>query len=722
MGERVVRTCNLCEAMCGLELTVDQGRVTEIRGDEADVLSRGHLCPKGPALRDFHEDPDRLRRPLRRAASASTGDAGTFAPVSWDAALAEAAEGIARVQRAHGRDAVAIYIGNPAVHNHGAVLGSQALTVALGTRNRFDANSQDANPRLWAALQMYGEATSLTVPDVDRTDYLLVLGANPAASNGSVMSLGDVRGRLQGIRARGGKLVVVDPRRTETAEWADEHHFLRPGGDAALLLAMLEVIFSERLHDPAAIGRVAEGLGELERLASRFPPERVAGAVGMEASVIRKLARELAAAERAAVYSRMGVCTSAFGPTASWLVEALDVVTGNFDRPGGAMFAKPAIDLSVLARRLGLNHAGRWATRVRKLPELGGNFPAAAMAEEMETPGEGQIRGLVTLAGNPVLSVPGSERLARALSKLDFMVSIDTYVNETTRHAHVVLPPRSPLERGHYDVVMHTLAVRNTAKWSPPSVPPEPDSRDDFTILWELALRITEARGGPLGAAARLARRVGPPNDERLIDLLLRAGPYPGLDLAALRAAPHGIDLGPLVPMRKERVRTKTGLVALAPPALVADVPRVERWVEEARGSGLVLIGRRHLRSNNSWLHNLPKLVAGRDRATLLMSPGDAAARGLASGAMVRVRGRAGEVMAKLEITDAVMPGVVSLPHGFGHGEAAETMRVAGSVPGPNANQLTDELAVEPLTGTAILNGVPVEVEGQDPSPARPAV
>ncbi|APR86633.1 Formate dehydrogenase-O, major subunit protein [Minicystis rosea] len=704
MSEHKYRTCNLCEAMCGLDMTVEGDRITDVRGDDADVFSRGHICPKGPAMRDLYEDPDRLRRPLVRKD-------GKLVPASWEEALEAAADGILRVQRKYGRNAVGVYSGNPTAHNHGALIMGQMLLSALRTRNRFDANSQDANPRLFTAIHMFGEATALTVPDVDRTDYFLVLGANPAASNGSIMSLGDVRGRLKGIRARGGKMVLVDPRRTETAAWADEHLFIRPGGDAALLLAILHVIFAEKRCDEAAVRAIADGLDELQTIAARFAPERVASAIGMEAGTIRRIADEFSGAKRAVAYGRVGICTSEFGSLGSWLIEALNVVTGNFDRPGGSMFPKPAIDLSGLARKLGVGGAGRYRSRVRGLPEVSGMLPATTIVDEIETPGEGQIRALVTIAGNPVLSVPGGERLARALPQLEHMVSIDIYANETTRHASVILPPRSALERGHYDVLFHAIQVRNTAKWSEPVVKPDPDTRDDWSILWDLSVRLHGKRRGPLAErAARLALRLGAPSDERVLDLLLRTGPYQGLSLAALRAAPHGVDLGPLVPMRASRVRTPSQRVRLTPPALAADLPRLDRWLAEPQPGDLLLIGRRHVRSNNSWMHNLRPLVKGRDRATLQMHPEDAARLGLADGATVQVKSRAGEVRAKLEVTDEVMRGIVSLPHGFGHASAADTLRVAGSVPGPNANEVTDAAFLEPLTGTAILNGVVVSV------------
>jgi anaerobic selenocysteine-containing dehydrogenase len=712
MSETRFRTCNLCEAMCGLAISVEGGQITKIQGDREDVFSRGYICPKGAALRELHEDPDRLRQPLRRTSSG-------WERIGWDEALSEVADQLHAVERAHGRDAVAMYTGNPAGHNHGALLMSQVFATVLGSKNRFDSNSQDANPRLLSTLLMLGDMTALTVPDVDRTEYFLILGANPVASGGSVMSLGDVRGRLEGIVARGGRVVLVDPRRTETAKLATEHHFIRPGGDPALLLALLEVIFGEGLFDEAAARRSATGLDELRELAARFPPERVSEAIGMSASTIRTIARDFARAKSAVAYGRVGICLGEFGPIGSWLIEALNVVTGNFDRPGGSMFPSPAVDLGWLARALDVGHFDRFRSRVRGLPELGGMLPASAMAEEMETPGPGQIRALVTLAGNPVLSVPGGERLSRALAGLDFMVSIDIYLNETTRHARLILPPRSTLERGHYDVLFHALAVRNTAKWSEPVLPPEEGSRDEWSILYELAVKLLGLRGGAIGdRLSRWLLSFGPLGSERVIDALLRVGPrgdrfvpfHPGLNLAKLREATHGVDLGPLVPSRERRVRTADGRVDLAPPILLADVSRVDEWLDAGRGSELRLIGRRHLRSNNSWMHNLPSLVKGPDRSTLLVHPDDAARLGLARGSEAEVESVKASVRVKVEISDAMMPGVVSLPHGFGHGDAAETMRVAGALPGVNMNLLMDERGLEPVTGTAILSGVAVKV------------
>ena len=708
-------TCNLCEAMCGLAFQVEGGRVVDVRADREDPFSRGHICPKGPALRETWEDPDRLRRPVMRTASG-------WRQVDWEQALDEAAARIRAVQERHGRDAVGVYVGNPAVHHHATLLVVQGFLRALRTRNRFDANSLDANPKLAVALAMYGDLLSLTVPDVDRTDLLVMIGANPAASNGSLMTLGDVRGRLRGIRERGGRIVLIDPRRTETAEWADEHHFIRPGADAALLAAILHVLFADGLVDRPAVSAVARGLDELGAVANRFAPERVADRVGIAADTIRGLARAIARAPRAVVYGRIGICLSEHGALASWLVEAINVVTGNFDRPGGAMFPTPAVDLASLGRRLLGTRFGRWRSRVRGLPELGGQLPAAVMAEEMEEPGQGQIRALVTIGGNPVLSGPNGARLGRALAGLQTMVSIDPWINETTRHAHVVLPPRHALEQGRYDIAFHALAVRNGAKWSEPVLPPDPDGRSDWEILHDLGMRLGGLRlglpalDGPLRLFWRLrGARLSP---DRILDLLLRTGRYGdrfvpwsnGLSLKALRRRPHGVDLGPLEPARAEKVRTEDGRLDLAPRMLVDDVARLDAWLARSP-EPLVLIGRRHLRSNNSWMHNCPSLTKGPDRGALFVHPDDARRLGLEDGGQALVSSRTGQVTARVKISDTVMPGVVSLPHGFGHQACGETLRVASTLSTPSINDLTDDALVDPISGVAALNAVPVRLE-----------
>ena len=690
------RTCPLCEATCGLAITLDGDRVTQVRGDADDVFSRGFLCPKGVSIKQLHEDPDRLRTPLVKQPD------GSFAEASWDEAFALIAERLPAIQAEHGKDAVAAYVGNPNAHSLAGMIYGRALLKGLGTKNLFSASTVDQYPKQAASAYMFGSGAAVPVPDLDRTDFLLMLGANPAASNGSLMTAPDVRGRLQAIRDRGGKVVVVDPKRTRTAKLADEHLWIRPGTDALLLFALVHVVFGEGLAaqlDPALF----EGTELVESLSRPFTPEAVAPATGIPAEEIRRLARELAAAERAAVYGRIGTTTQAFGTTASWLVDVLNAVTGNLDRPGGAMWSLPAHVKRGEGKGRGARF-GRWTSRVREAGEVFGELPVACLAEEIETPGEGQVRALITIAGNPVVSTPNADRLRGALDSLDFMVSVDIYVNDTTRHADVILPGPSPLQKAHYDLALYGLAVRNVANWSEPLVPL------DMPDEWETLLRLLGVVAG-LGpdadvaalddmVAATAASRAGVEPDpalrgpERIVDAMLRGGAY-GLSLADLRAAPHGIDLGPLEPRLPEVLSTPSGKVELAPEPLVADVDRLAGALEERANGGMVLIGRRHLRSNNSWMNHLPLLASGPDRCTAQLSAVDALRLGIEDGAQVRVAARTGAIELPAEVTEDVMPGVVSIPHGWEHA---------------NSNVLADERLVEPLTGTAILNGIPVEV------------
>jgi anaerobic selenocysteine-containing dehydrogenase len=687
--------------MCGLRVEVDGDRVTSVRGDDDDVLSRGHICPKAHGLRELYEDPDRVRTPRIR-------DGDRFRDASWDEAMDLVATRLRAIRREHGKDAIALYIGNPAVHSHRASMATILLTAAIGTKNRYDPNSQDSAPRLFACMQVYGDALAMGVPDFERIDYLLMLGANPAASNGSMLGLGNPKARFAAIRERGGKVVLVDPRRTESAAWSTSHHFIRPGGDAALLLALLHVVFADRL-EARELAHTCAGLDDLRACCKDFSPERVAPAIGVEAETIRGIARDLATTARAAVYARVGVCQNAFGPVASWLVEALNLVTGHFDRPGGIVFPKAAADVAPLARKLVGNHYGRWRSRVRELPEFLGAIPSAAMAEEMETPGDGQIRALVCVAGNPVCSTPNGPRLERAIQKLDFVVAVDFYVSETSRHAHVILPPKHVFETGNYDLVLSRFAARNGAKYSPPIVDSHDDARDDWAIATELAARLR----GPKSALARRAfLRATRELPERAIDVMLRTGPY-RLSLRDVERAEHGLDFGPLEAGGAKRIFHEDGRAHLAPSPLVADVPRVGAWVDAQTRSRdeIVLIGRRHLRSNNSWLHNVRSLAKGPDRARLFVHPDDARRLALEDGCRARVASRAGSASVIVTITDEVMPGVVSLPHGFGHQAAADTLRVAGALPGASANALTDDQRVEPVIGNSILNGVAVTIE-----------
>ena len=708
--ERHYRTCTLCEAMCGIVVTTDGPRVTDIRGDTEDPFSKGHICPKAVALRDVHDDPDRLRRPMRRSGS-------TWAEITWDDALADTAERLTAIQTRHGHNAVATYFGNPTVHSVGAMLFGPDLQRALRTRNRFSATSVDQLPHHVAAMLMFGHALLIPVPDIDRTQHLLMFGANPAASNGSLMSAPGVVDRIRAIRARGGRVVLLDPRRSETAGIVDTHHFVRPGSDALVLLAMLHVIFAEGLVSVERHAAYLDGVDDLRTVVKHFPPERVAPATGISAETIRCLARDFAVAPSAVAYGRVGVSMQEFGGLACWLITALNIVTNRLDIAGGAMFTTPAIDLLKADQRTpdGVRFS-RWKSRVRGLPEFAGELPVAALAEEIETPGTGQVRGLLTHAGNPVLSAPNGRRLERAIAGLECFVAIDFYLNETTRHAHLILPPTFALERDHYDLVFHTLAVRNTTKYSPAIFGRPADARHDWEILNELTWRLQGTAAARAKSAALAALK-----PRGMLDVALRQGPYgggllpfrDGLRMADLEAHPHGIDLGPLKPVLPDRLLTADRRVHLAPPLLVADVARLDATLATApRSDGsLALIGRRALRSNNSWMHNSERLVRGKNRCTLLMHPTDAEARQLRDGDDVRITSRVGAVVVQLEVTNTVMPGVVSLPHGWGHDRPGTRLGIANVHAGASINDLTDDERLDTLTGNAGFSGVPVKVQ-----------
>jgi anaerobic selenocysteine-containing dehydrogenase len=733
----VYRTCTLCEATCGIQVEVEGRKVTGVRGDPRDPFSQGHICPKAVGMRDLQHDPDRLRRPLRRTA-------GGFEEIGWDEALRLAAEGLQRVRDAGGPDAVALYRGNPTIHDMGTVLGANVLQRALGTRNQYSAGAVDTWPRYVQATSMFGGPLRMPIPDIDRTDSLLVVGANPMVSNGSLMTVPAVRERLARLRQRGGKLVVVDPRRSETAQRADEHHFIVPGGDAAFLLAMVRTLFAEDLVDLGRCEGLVNGFDELRGLVEPITPERAAARCGIDAETIRRLARELAEAPSAVAYGRMGTCVQSFGTLSCWALDLLNVLTGNLDSPGGAMFVRPAAPLHFALESDPPVRFGRWQSRVSGRDEILGEVPVMVLAEEIEEPGEGQVRALVTVAGNPVRTAPNSSRLERALASLDFMVALDFYVNETTRHADLILPPTGPLEHGHYDVALNHLTVRNVAKWSPAALDPEPGTRDVWDTALELsrrlmgltsldltqvdALVLRQFVSGALGASRwageieldEVLEAVGKePGPERILDALLRLGPYgdgcgrepEGLTLAKLKQQTHGMDLGPLVPMLPEQLATASGRVELAPERIVADLPRLEAWLEATVQEVLRLINRRDLRSMNSWLHNLPSLAKGRERCTLQIHPRDAKARGLRSGDTARLRTRVGEIEAPVEVTDTIMPGVVSLPHGFGHDGDGLRLGVATRRPGVNVNEVSDDRPIDAPSGASALFGGPVEVE-----------
>ena len=729
------RTCPLCEATCGLAITTDGATVTGIRGDAEDVFSRGFICPKGTAVKHLDEDPDQLRTPRIR-------DGHDFREVGWDEAFSVVDRGLRSVIDSHGKNAVALYAGNPSVHSLSAMIMLPMLVRALGSQNFFSAASVDQMPKHVSCGLMFGRPDLIPVPDIDRTDYLVILGANPWVSNGSLATAPDFRGRLEAISRRGGKVVVVDPRRTETAAGADDHVFIRPGTDALFVLALAQTLFAEHRVTLGNLGSHVSGLAEVERAIEPFTPEAVASRTGITADTIRRIAMELSEAPSGCVYDRVGAHQQEFGTLASWASDVVNTITGNLDRAGGRMFPLPAHARADPEEPRGRGwKIGRFSSRVKGYPEAFGQLPVATLADEIETPGDGQVKAFISVAGNPVLSTPNGRRLAGALSSLDFMVSVDPYINETSRFANVILPPPPLLARHHYDIAFYSLSVRNVANYSPAIAPSE--GLDEWEILSRLALVVsgqgTEADPAVVPAMALaylVGKAVGPGGplegkDQgkimtelehhapvlKILDLQLRAGAYGdgfgerpgGLSLSMLEDNPHGVDLGPLIPRLPNALKTASGKVELAPPEIIAEIPRLSRSLADPVDE-IVLIGRRQLRSNNSWMHNVSTMMRGSNRCTLLVNPEDASRLGLTNKAKARVSSRVGEVEAKVEISDEVMPGVVSLPHGWGHDLKGVHLSVAGSHAGVSANDLTDEQVIDRLSGNAVLNSVPVTI------------
>ena len=697
------RACNLCEAICGLEIKVEGTQIISIRGDHADPFSRGHICPKAVALKDIHEDPDRLRHPIKRVGE-------DWQEISWDEAFDLAAEKLADIQLAHGNNAVGFYAGNPSVHNIGTLFNVPQLARVLKTRNAYSASSVDQLPQQLTSLLMFGHQFMIPIPDIDRTDYFLILGGNPVASNGSMMTVPDVTKRLAAIRERGGKVVVIDPRLTETAEIASEHHFIRPASDAALLMAMINTLRSENLFRISHPEQLRDMDAALDAIAA-ITPEVAAARTGIKADTIRRIAREFATAPSAVCYGRIGTTLQAFGTLNQWLVQLLNIVTGNLDRVGGTLPTQPLIPITGPGTKPG--HYAQWHSRVSGLPESGGELPVAALAEEILTPGDGRIRGMVTICGNPVLSTPDGRKLDCALTSLDFMLAIDIYLNETTRHADLIMPPTSSLNHDHYDLIFNAFAVRNVARFNAGIWPRPADERYDWEIFAELCQRL----------AVKVKREYKPlPPTARLIEsMLARGAALHGMTLAALNDAPHGIDLGPLRPSLYQRLETPDGKINCAPAPLLADIARFTasgtNGPEAAPGLVLhtisgpfTLIGRRHVRSNNSWMHNSHRLVKGKRRDQLMMHPDDVASIGARDGQTVEVRAAAGSVQIAVQATDTLMRGVVSLPHGWGHQRGGMRLGLAAQTPGVSYNDLSSGADIDTVSGNAALNGIPVSV------------
>jgi anaerobic selenocysteine-containing dehydrogenase len=724
---RHLRTCPLCEAMCGLEIRVEDDRVTSIRGNRDDVWSRGHLCPKGVSLAALHDDPDRIRNPLIKVD-------GRWQEVSWDAAFRRCTELLAPVIRKYGIGAVTAYTGNPLAHSFSLARYAGVLLGMSGMPVTYSPGTVDQWPKNLSSHLMYGLWWNFPVPDIERTDLLVIMGANPAASQGSLLAAPNVMGLIDAIRKRG-KVIVIDPVRTQTAARADEWLPIVPGTDAALLLAVAHTLFEENLINP---GSHVDGVDTMRRVAADWPPQRVSAVTGIDEDRIRELARELAGTEKSVVYGRIGLCNQEFGSLASWLVDVNNILIGHFDTPGGAMFPRPAA-WSITAQPLpglegGVPDFGRWRTRVRGAKEVLGQAPVSCMAEEIATPGAGQLKALITVAGNPVLSTPGGDNLDEVLPMLEAMISVDLWLNETTRHADVILPGLSPLEQPHHDDLILLFAIRSIANYSAPVFDP-----GDRPHEWEILIRLTGlCTGTPAedvdvgaiddgffdylaftrgvdGAEIRKVYDAGGP--ERMLDLTLRTGPFGdqygqnpgGLTLDMLKLNPNGIDFGPMVPQLPDLLGTPDKKIRLAPQYLLDDLPRLAARLERP-AEPLVLVSRRHLRSNNTWLHNVPALMKGKDRCTLLIHPDDAARCGIADDDVVTVKSEAGEIKVPVEVTDAIKPGVVSMPHGWGHGKPGTRMSVANRSPGANTNALSPPTFLDEPSGNGALNGIPVTI------------
>ncbi len=696
------RTCNLCEAMCGVEIKHDGEKVLSIKGDKDDPFSQGYICPKATALQDLHEDPDRLRQPIERTADG-------WKQISWIEALDKVAAGIQGVQQQYGQNAFGVYLGNPNVHNMGGMLTVKHLLNSLKSRSRFSATSIDQLPHHIVSMHLFGHMLRIPVPDVNRTQYMLIIGGNPLASNGSIMSAPNMRQKIKDIKARDGKVVVIDPRRTETADLASEHHFIRPATDILLLLAMLNEIYAQGYADKALTNNRAAALApEIERIATfakDYSAESVAGITGISAPEIKRLVKEFCEAESSVCYGRMGISVQEFGLLSQYLSMIINIVCGRLDEVGGLMFPNPAVDV---VSSSGPGYLGKRHSRVSHLPDFNGEYPVVAMSDEMLVEGEGQLKGFMCVAGNPVLSTPNGEKLDEALSKLEFMVALDYYVNETSRHANIILPPVSPLEREHYDLTFNGFAVHNVAKYSPALFEKKADEMHDWEIYLELAERLDSDALDKVKAERGLTKKLGP---KFLLDQGLKHGPYQDVDVEKLADNPHGIDLGPLQSMLPDALVHADKQIHLNVDFYQADLERVQQMMQQYNDEQILLIGRRHVRSNNSWLHNSYRLVKGKSRCTLMLHPKTAEQYSIVDGQDVKVTSRVGSVIIAAEVTDELMPGVVSIPHGFGHGRKGTQQEIAQEHAGVSVNDLTDDTLIDELCGNAAVNGVPVQLE-----------
>jgi len=694
------RACNLCEAICGLEIKTQGDQVLSIKGDKNDPLSRGYICPKGVAMQDIYSDPNRLRKPVKKH-----GD--SWVEISWQEAFDSVAEKLVAVQEQHGQNAVAFFAGNPNVHNYGSMTHAGVLRKAVQSKIHFSATSLDQLPHHLTSYSLYGHQSLIPVPDIDHSHYMLIIGGNPLASNGSIMTSPDIPKRLKAIQQRGGRFIVIDPRRTETAEIADQHLFIRPGTDAWLLMAMINTLFAEDLVKTGHLTDLLVGIDQVRSACESFTPELAEQYSGVAAEQIRQLARDMANTEGAVCYGRMGVSVQVYGTLCQWAIQMINILTHSLDVRGGMMASSPVFGY-IKPGESGAGHFAAFHSRVSGLPEFSGELPASAMAEEILIEGEGQIRSLITIAGNPVLSAPNGNQMDKALAGLDFMVSIDFYINETTQHADIILPPTSALEHDHYDIAFHRFAIHNTARFNQAVFEPAQDSKHDWEIFNQLGLAIAARKGvdaKPL------------PSPDQIVDYGIQCGPYSAkagheleLTLDKVKQHIHGLDIGPLEPSLPQRLCTADGKITLMADYIEQDIARLNADQPLIEKDEFLLIGRRHIRSNNSWMHNSKRLVKGKPRWQLLMHPDDLAAHQLQDQSQVRIQSRVGEVQTQVLASDEVMPGVVSLPHGWGHKREGVNLDIAAEQEGVSCNDLTDEKLIDQASGNSALNGVPVRI------------
>jgi formate dehydrogenase len=718
--------CRICEPTCGMIATVEDGKLVQLRPDADHPITKGFSCPKGIEFVHVQNDPDRLLYPMRRTES------GEFERISWDTALDEIGAKLRAIRAAHGGESIGWYAGNPSAFSHSHAIWAGGFVRGLGSKHLYTPNTQDTSSRFVASHLLYGSPTIFPLPDLARTSFLLMVGANPLVSRGSLVAAGNLRDKLTGIVGRGGRVVVVDPRRTETAK-AFEHVAVRPDGDAWLLLAMLHVIFAEGLDDATTTAAQATGVDVLRTAAARCAPEDAEARCGVPADEIRALARSFATAPSAAAYGRTGACLGRHATLVNVLLDALNVVTGNLDRPGGSVFARPPIDFTALASRLGLATFDTYRSRVGDLPEVLGQMAAPLMAAEIETPGPGQLRALIVSAGNPLLSVPGAQDFERALGKLDLQVGIDLYLNETHRHADYVLPATTFYERDDVPLPLAEIQLTPFIQWTDAVAAPRGEARDDWRIIDDLARQLGFAAVAGVASkwigtsrVARLAQRAMGVGAHRLtptkiVDALLRAGRdgdhfglrRGGLTLAKLRAQPRGVVLAEHVDtgVLTKRLKHRDRRVHLGDERIAAELTRLLDAPEPSSDYPLLMIGRREVRSHNSWLHNTPRFRDATRRHRALVNPVDAAAIGVADGGPARVVSARGAIELPVELSEDVAPGTIAVPHGWGHrGAGWQTANEAG---GANVNELTSSALddLEKLSGMAHLNGVPVRLE-----------